>query len=118
MFETCKSAANEFNAGKYMLEDTAEKNPPQEAMNMINRFWFGVNTECNGATEDAVVRVGLASVAISGSSLAVGVLARALLLASWCCDGSCSDNETSESVLPSSLTVSACFSVYVGCWSY
>jgi hypothetical protein len=73
-FETCKSAANEFNAGKYMFEDTALKNPPHDAMKTMKRFWFFVNTECSGAPEEAVVSVGLASEV--ASSFAVGILSR------------------------------------------
>jgi hypothetical protein len=101
-FETCKSAASEFNAGKYMFEETALKNPPHDAINTIKRFWFFVNTECSGAAEDAVVSVGLASEV--ASSFEVGILSRGPSCGGWCCDeaASWSDSDVLEWMLLSS----------------
>lgn len=58
-----------------MLEETALKKPPHDAMKTMKRFWFFVKTEWSGAAEEAFVRVGLASDVLA-SSFAVGVLSR------------------------------------------
>lgn len=77
VFETCKSDAREFRAGKYMFEETALKKPPQEAMKTMKCFWFLVKTECSGPAEETVESVCFAS-DVAVSSFAVSVLSRLL----------------------------------------
>ena len=38
--ETCKSAARELRAGKYIAPESGEKNPEKVAMKTIRRFWL------------------------------------------------------------------------------
>jgi hypothetical protein len=79
VFETFKSWAKGFNAGKYMLPETGEKKPAHDAIKTMNLFWLVVNTECIGPAAEAVVAV-RCMVAFRGTlSLVVDILS----IGSW-----------------------------------